>query len=70
MPPFGDMPLTLVASWPLEQRLGETLKRAAPKLGPEAGKQLLALVEPAALEIMAGMLSRGWCPMPSALARS
>jgi hypothetical protein len=46
----------LVGRWSLEQRLGETLGRTVPKLGPEAGAQLTALVEPSALAMMAGMI--------------
>src|SRR5215471_19154743 len=45
-----------VASWPFERRLGETLEKALPKLGPEAGGQLKALVTPQSLAIVAGVL--------------
>jgi hypothetical protein len=50
------MDTELVGRWSLEERLGETLTRAAPKLGPEAGAQLKALIEPSALAMMAGVL--------------
>ena len=45
-----------VAAWPFEKRLEETFRRTLPKLGPEAAAQLSALINPAALTIIAGVL--------------
>jgi hypothetical protein len=39
-----------------EDRLAETLRRTVAKVGPEAGAQLAALIDPTALAIMAGIL--------------
>ena len=44
------------ASMSLEQRLGETLTRCLPKLGPDAKAQLQALIDPTALKVMAGVM--------------
>jgi hypothetical protein len=45
-----------VGNLPFEERLGETLRRTLPKLGPEARAQLEGLINPTALGIMAGCL--------------
>jgi hypothetical protein len=45
-----------VAAWPFEDRLGETFRRTLPKLGPEAAKQLSAMINPTSLGIIAGVL--------------
>ena len=39
------------------QRLGKTIERTLPKVGPEARAQLAALVQPQALAIMAVILA-------------
>jgi len=41
---------------PFQERLGETLRRSLPKLGPEARAQVESLLAPEALMIMAGVL--------------
>jgi hypothetical protein len=48
--------MDIVGAWPFEKRLEETFRRTVPKLGPEAGAQLSALINPAALAIIAGVL--------------
>lgn len=45
-----------VAGWTFQRRLEETLRRALPKLGPEARAQVEALLDPQALAIVAGVL--------------
>jgi hypothetical protein len=45
-----------VGQWSLEKRLGETLQRTLPKLGPEARAQLQGMINPTALAIMAAVL--------------
>ena len=45
-----------VATWSVEDRLGETFRRALPKLGPEARAQIEAMISPESLAIMAGVL--------------
>ena len=45
-----------VATWPLDQRLGETLTRTLPKLGPDARAQIEALINPKSLAIIAVVL--------------
>jgi hypothetical protein len=49
--------MATVALASFEDRLGETLKRALPKLGPEAQRQLAAFVTPQALAIVATVLA-------------
>jgi len=49
--------MTAIAAWSFEKKLEETLKRTIPKVGPEAGKQLLALLSPESLAITAGVLT-------------
>jgi len=53
---IGSATTADVANWPFEQRLKVTLEMALPKLGPEVRAQLLALITPEAIAIMAGVL--------------
>jgi hypothetical protein len=46
-----------VATWTFSQKLGETLKRSLPKLGPDARAQISALITKEALGIMAVVLA-------------
>ncbi len=47
---------THIPSWPYEQRLGEAIRLALPKVAPEAANQLRALLTPEALAIVAAVL--------------
>lgn len=50
------MPTRHVPSMPFQDRLGESLRRSLPKLGPEVRQQVQSLLEPEALLIMASVL--------------
>jgi hypothetical protein len=45
-----------VAQWSFDKRLGDTLRRTLPKLGPEARAQLEGIINPTSIAIMAGVL--------------
>jgi hypothetical protein len=45
-----------VSAWSLEDRLGETLRRTLPKLGPETREQFEAIISPKSIAIMAAVL--------------
>jgi hypothetical protein len=45
-----------IATWSLQRRLEEALRRALPKLGPEARAHVEALINPTSLAIVAGVL--------------
>ncbi len=46
-----------VAQMTFEQRLGAVFERTAGKVGPEIGRQLLALIEPKSLAVIVGVLT-------------
>lgn len=48
--------MSVVASWPVDKRLEETFKRTLPKLVPEARSQLQAVISPASLAMIGGIL--------------
>ena len=50
------MPSKPIAQMTLEERIGETLTRTVPRLGPEFRSQFNALISPEALTMMAGMI--------------
>src|SRR3712207_3428920 len=45
-----------IATWSLQRRLEETLRKALPKLGPEVRGQIEAMINPQALAIVAAVL--------------